>query len=234
MAFKYGRLAPAPLPVKDFSHYLLAPLPQVPDELDAPDVSSYPMAGNDKLGDCTIASVVHCNQVWSSDTHEPYQYPGDAAVEKTYFSLTGGADTGCVEANVLKTWQTTGLFGNKIRAYAPASPKHMPTVKAVTFLYGAAYTGVLVPAPAQSQFAQGEPWDLTGTDGDYQIEGGHAVPIVGYDENYLTVVTWGKLQKVTYRWWMTYAEECWAIISEQFAEDPHIDIEALESDLSVL
>lgn len=235
-AYKLGRLAPAPVPARDLTHYLTGPLAAPPLEVDAPHLT-YPMACNDRLGDCTIAGVVHVDQATANLTAEPWTYPGDSKVAAEYFKLSGGQDTGLVEAGVLRAWSTEGLFGHKLAAYAPLNVKHTVPIRQAVALMGAVYTGVLIPAPAQQQFAQGLPWALTGTTADDQIEGGHAVPIVGYNATGPVVVTWGALQQVTWGWWLRYAEEAYAVISAEVkarGELHNINFAALEADLKRL
>src|SRR5206468_5915052 len=52
---------------------------------------------------------------------------------------------------------------------------------------------------------------------DYQrggtIEGGHAVALVGYDDEFWYVVTWGQVQKMTKSFWAHYVEEGWIQLS---------------------
>jgi hypothetical protein len=235
--YKLGRLAPEPVDLDDFTHYLTEPLPPAPPTVIAPTLP-YAMADNDTIGDCTIASVVHTDQVAASLTSEPWTYPGDSPVRAEYFKLTGGADTGLVETRVLWAWHAKpGLFDRELAAYAPLNVKHTAAIKQTTFLAGAVYTGVLIPAPAQQQFADHQPWALTGTSADSDIEGGHAVPIVGYNATGPIVVTWGALQQVTWQWWLEYAEEAYAVITAEVKKRGAlrgVAFAALDKDLAAL
>lgn len=231
-----GRLPVRPLSLGDLAHYLTAPLPAPPPEVAAPELD-YPMAGNDRYGDCTIAAVVHSDQASAAQTREPWTYPGDQTVEAEYFKLSGGQDTGLAESLVLQTWQREGLFGRTLAAFAPLAVKHTQTIKQATWLCGCVYTGVLIPAPAQQQFAAGEPWDLTGTPADSEIEGGHAVPILGYNATGPIVCTWGRLQQATWRWWLTYAEEAYCVITAEVKARGSlrgVNFAALDRDLAAL
>ena len=233
---KFGRLAPAPQRLSDLTAYARRPLPAPPAEVVAPALV-YPMDGNQTYGDCTIAAAQHADQVWAHLEEFAYEPPAESVIASTYFALTGGADTGLVEATVLKAWQTEGLFGNKIAAYAPIAPKHLVTVKQAVELFGLAYTGILVPAVAEEQFSAGQTWELTGGSADHNIVGGHAVPIVGYNATGPIFVTWGQLQQATWRWWLTYAEECWCIIGAEVAQAGHLhglDLAALQADLAAV
>lgn len=231
-----GRLPARPVALGDLTHYLTTPLPAAPSAVAAPELA-YPMACNDSEGDCTIAAVVHTDQATAEMTSELWTYPGDDAVSAEYFKLTGGQDTGLVETDVLKVWTGSGLFGHKLAAFAPLAVKHTQTIKQAVWLCGAVYTGVLIPAPAQQQFADHQPWDLTGTSADSEIEGGHAVPAVGYNATGPIFVTWGALQQATWRWWLTYGEESYATITAEVKERGSLrglDFAALEADLKKL
>jgi hypothetical protein len=235
--YKLGRLPAEPVDVGDLTYYLTESLPVPPPVVVAPDLA-YPMADNDTLGDCTIAAVVHVDQATANLTSEPWVYPGDMAVRVEYFNLTGGPDTGLIETRVLRAWnQRMGLFSHQLAAFAPLNVKHTKPIKQAVDLCGAVYSGVLIPAPAQQQFADHQPWALTGTPADSDIEGGHAVPLVGYNATGPVVVTWGALQQATWEWWLTYAEEAYAVVSAEVKARGtlrSVDFAALDKDLAAL
>lgn len=232
----YGRLPPHPLPVRDLTHYLKSPLPSPPTTVQAPALE-YPMAGNDTYGDCVIAGVVHTDQATAALTNETWGYPGDNYVKAEYFDLTGGEDTGLVETYALQVWQRRGLFGKKLAAFAPVNPKHTIPVRQTVALCGACFMGVLMPAPAQDQFQEGRPWRLTRTPADSDIVGGHCVVYVGYNQTGPIAVTWGKLQQVAWEWHLAYAEEAYAVITQEVKDRGSLrglDFAKLETDLAVL
>jgi hypothetical protein len=218
----YGKANPQfPVGLKDLKAYVKAgmELPAPPDTVnDYSGVASWPMDGNDKYGDCTMAAAAHSIQTWNAVTKRTDSVPTEQSVVGEYLQLTHGADSGLVEANVLKTWRGTGLWGNKIVGYAPVNVHDLNQLKQAIFLYGLAYVGIQVPANAQTQFEDGKPWALEAGWQSQQIVGGHAIPIVGYDAQYLQVVTWGALQPMAYDWWQTYGDEAWAILPQQFKE----------------
>src|SRR5438093_1137652 len=62
-------------------------------------------------------------------------------------------------------------------------------------------------------------WDWTGSlSGDSKPGswGGHAVDVVGFDASGLTVVTWGRLQAMTWSFWDRYCDESYAVLSRDF------------------
>lgn len=208
-----------PPAIKGLFTYATAPLP-APAASVTPPALTYPMACNDTEGDCTIADVVHSDQVWSFMTNEPWTYCGDPVVKAEYLKLTGGQDTGLVISQLLAKWQSKGLgkLAKRIDAYAPVHYVNLTEVQQTVEWFGTCRLGLNLPQSAMNQTNAGQPWDLTGTPADTQILGGHDVPIVGYDPQFLYVVTWGRLQQVTYRWFQsaTYVEEAWAVVPANF------------------
>jgi hypothetical protein len=232
-----GRLAPQPVAVNDLTHYLTSPLPTPPATVTAPQLV-WPMADNDKYGDCTIAAAIHTDQAIAKLTNEPWTYPGDYEVAERYLQMTGGQDTGLVETVVLKAWMAKGgMFGHRLAAFAPLAVKHTTAIKQAVALCGAVYSGVVIPFVAQEQFANHQPWALTHTSADDDIDGGHAVPLVGYNAVGPVVVTWGALQQVTWAWWLHFAEEAYAVITSEVKARGSlrgVNFTALEADLAAL
>ena len=236
-SLKYGRLpAKRPIGLRDLVQYLTDPLPAGPASVAAPDFN-WGILGNDQYGDCTFAGAVHLREAVAAREGVSENWPTADQVVEAYKAYTGCVepgdehDSGANEADLLGVWLTDGLIdGNKILGYAPVDHRDHEELKSVVALFGGSYLGVAVPAPAQEQFGAGEPWDLTGTEEDYEIEGGHCVPGVGYDSDYLYVVTWGKVQPVTWRWIAAYMEEAWAVL---LTEDK-VNVDQLQKDLGLL
>lgn len=193
------------------------------------------MFDNDQLGCCTISGVGHAITAWNAEVHESDAIPTDEQIRSTYFGFTGGADTGCVEADVLQTWQRSGLFGHKIAGYAPVDSRNLTLVHQAIAFYGAAYLGVALPESAQEQFhGDGSVWSVVPGS---PIEGGHCIVAVGYNQNAIWCRTWGATVAVTYPWFAKYATETWAIIAPEFVEagkGPILDLVSLRRDLDAL
>ena len=215
MKLKLGRLpATRPHGLSDLSVYATGKLPAPPASVAAPAVS-WGMDGNDAIGDCTIAGADHLIGAWDAQTGQNDPRPDDAQISSTYFSLTGGADTGLNEADVLKTWQTRGLWGNKIAAYAPLPPTDVVGLHQAIAFYGGAYLGIACPESAQRQFATQQPW--TYVPGS-PIEGGHCIVAVGFDSLFVYCVSWGAVVPVAYPFLANYLEETWAIVSPSITQ----------------
>ena len=237
MTYRLGALAPQrPYGLATLSAYAKGKLPAPPAKVSVPaSVRSWGMMDNDRLGCCTVSGVGHAIQAWNAELAQRDAVPTDAEIETEYFELTGGADAGCVEADVLAQWHRHGLFGHRIAGYAPIETHdHVGLHQAIAF-YGAAYLGVALPASAQEQFAAGHAWTVVPNS---PIEGGHCILAVGFDQNYVQIVTWGKVVNVSYPWLATYMTECWAILSHQLVAAGHdgagINVADLQADLAKL
>jgi hypothetical protein len=235
-AGKYGKLNPQfPVALKDFTAYAVAPLPTPPASVDwAKNIAAWPMDGNDKYGDCTMAAAAHMMQSWNAQTGQSDPIPDEQQVIDEYLHLSGGQDTGLVESHVLRTWHTRGLWGNKVVAYAPVNVHGLTALQQSIALFGGVYAGIQVPANAQQQFQDGKPWTLDPGWQQQPIEGGHAIPLLGYDSDWVYAITWGAVQPIAWDWWSTYADEAWAVLSQAYREAGQvngIDLATLTADL---
>jgi hypothetical protein len=68
---------------------------------------------------------------------------------------------------------------------------------------------------------------------------GHCIPAVAYDADNLYVVTWGEIKAMSWPFYNAYADESYAVLSQDFIEkmgtDPAgFNLAALEKDLKQL
>ena len=168
----------------------------------------FPMDGNDKLGDCTIAALAHAITTYKGMVGKKVIMPVSAA-EKLYFHLTGGVDSGMNELDVLNYWRQNSVDGEEILAYATINPKNHTHVMQAIQMFGGVYLGFQVQENAQQEFQNGQPW----TPGPLTNDG-HAVYAVAYDASGLTVLTWGSTQKATWAWWDECVDEAYAILPQ--------------------
>jgi hypothetical protein len=110
-------------------------------------------------------------------------------------------------------------------------------VQTAAWLFGGLYIGLQMPLIAQVQPV----WDWTGSLSGPALPGswgGHAVDVVRYDRDGLTVVTWGRLQELTWSFWGRYCDEAYCILSDDFLKQgkaPNgFDLAALEADLALV
>lgn len=208
-----------PPAVPDLAVFATTPIPAPPVLVEAPDVV-WPMADNDQIGDCTEAAKVHVDQAGASITDEPWTYQGDASLRTEYLKLTGGQDTGLMLPQVLKPWHEGTLAGGKNGGYASVNVKNTRLLKQAVWIFGNLYIAVNLPAIAQQQFRPDGSgiWELTHTEADHDIEGGHCVVPVGYERLGVVAVTWGSTVTIAWDWWHTYVTQAYAVVPPAFVE----------------
>lgn len=215
-------------------------LPVTPTHFDyTTKVVSWPMYGNDRLGDCTCAAAGHMIQAWNAAALKFTNPPTEQAVEHFYIPVTGSQDDGRVEIDVLNAWRHTGIGSglvDKIGAYVQVNPKNHAHMKAAIWLFGGVYVGIALPLSAQRETK----WTVgTGANGVPGSWGGHAVPYLAYTATTFKCVTWGGLMPLTAGFNNKYTEEAYAIISPDFFNPSHVspqgfDIATLTADLAAL
>ncbi|MDX6450130.1 MAG: hypothetical protein QOH16_179 [Gaiellaceae bacterium] len=217
-------------------------LPAPPDAFDdTTAVDSWPMYANDRIGDCTTAAAAHMIEAWTAAGRghaialsESSVLDAFAHVKRTD-PVTG--EEGAVELDVLRYWRKTGIGGHRIGAYSRVAVWDQKLVQTSAWLFGGLYIGLQMPLSAHGQTV----WDWTGSltgpacPGSW---GGHAVDVVRYDRNGLTVVTWGRLQELTWSFWARYCDEAYCILSDDFLTKGNapngFDLAALEADLALV
>lgn len=186
----------------------------------------YPMLGNDRVGDCTMAAKYHMIQTWDAVVGEVTFMPTDGMALGDYSRVTGynprdpSTDQGAVERDVLNDWRShNAADGQRIYAFAAVDFKDEAQVKFATYLFGGVYWGLALPKVAQDQAQPGGTWKkptrLTGG-GAPGSWGGHAVPSTGFDRHGVPFITWGFEMHMAWAFIREYAEECWAIIPPEW------------------
>lgn len=220
-------------------NYLTSALPPPPASVDvlarvfqnlkiADPTKLFPMDGNDRLGDCTIAALAHAQTVYNGLVKKEKLMPQQAVV-KLYMHLTGGVDIGLNELDVLNYWRQNKVGGDEILAYASIDPKNHTHIQQAIELFGGVYLGFQVQQNCVEDFDARKPW----TPGPLTNDG-HAVFAIGYDANSLTVLTWGNTQKGTWGWWDECVDEAYAILPPQAKKSdfaPGFNSQQLQADL---
>ncbi len=189
----------------------------------------FPMDGNDTLGDCTIAAVAHAETLYRGLVSKRH-IPSQSIVVKLYMHLTGGVDSGLNELDVLNYWRQHRVSGDEIIAFASIDPKNHVHVQQAMQIFGGVYLGFQVQQNCLQEFDSGQPW----TPGPLTTDG-HAVVAVGYDQQYVTVLTWGKTQQGTWDWWDECVDEAYAILPPEANQPgfaPGFNMAQLQADLS--
>ena len=223
---------------------LIAPIPPESCDWTAKVTQPWGMLLNDTQGDCTCAAAAHLIDLWTANTMAETLI-ADTDVLAAYEAFCGynpadpSTDRGGVEINVLNQWRQMGIAGHKIGAYASINPLNVSHIKLAISIFGGVYVGIALPASVQGQST----WNVisdglsgAGTPGSW---GGHAVPIVAYDADGLTCITWGQPLKMSWAFWTAYVDEAYAIISNDFLNGSAVtpsgfNLAQLQSDLSVV
>jgi hypothetical protein len=196
-------------------------------------VTSYPMLGNDRVGDCTMAAKYHMIQTWDAVVGEVTFAPTDGMALGDYSRVTGynprdpNTDQGAVERDVLNDWRSVNAAdGQRIYAFAAVDFKDEAQVKFATYLFGGVYWGISLPETAQDQSQAGGTWKkptrITGQ-GAPGSWGGHAAPSTGYDRHGVPLITWGFEMHMAWAFIREYVEECWALVPREWFAASGID-----------
>jgi hypothetical protein len=216
-------------------------LPHPPAACDYTNkVPSWPMYGNDTLGDCVAAAGGHMVEQWSYEAGKPF-LPSQAEIvafyqNSGYNPADPSTDQGWDLLSALKIWRTAGIAGHIIAAFLQLQTGNLEQLKQAVYLFGNAYIGLALPLTAQGQALWSVPASVTG-DGAPGSWGGHCVPIVGYAAYKQTCVTWGALLNLTPAFYSTYSDEAYAVLSQDWvdknAKAPNgFDLDQLAADLA--
>ena len=228
------------------ARYLPADLPVAPRQLAwSKAVASWPMFGNDVLGDCTAAGYAHMLEAWTANvTGSPLNLT-EFEVESFYAASTGWdgtpeTDQGGDEISVLNYARSAGLAAQEIKAYVSVDPTNIEHVLLGQYLFGGLYLGIALPLSAQTQdvWDAVPDWEKDGMAGSW---GGHCVPILDYDRDAqeFVCVTWGATKRMSFRFFQQYCEEAYALLSPLWIgsdgfNPSHFNMAQLEADLRVV
>lgn len=250
-AGKYGRRHPDPArrrltleryldPRTALSRSGLPPVPLNQDVDRASAVRSWPMYGNDSLGDCTIAAIGHMYGAWTQYATGSEALFSDTAIQETYSRVGGyvpgdpSTDNGCVMQDVLSDQHATGIDDSagkvhRVAGYAAfGNPADEMLLGQVLDVFGTVYVGINCQASIQQEFSDGQPW--TWTPGE-AVEGGHAICLqrrLGSGSAPLEYVTWGALQAATAGFQAHAAEEAWAVVTQDWLQANGTTVEGLD------
>lgn len=185
------------------------------------------MMCNDKLLDCTCASIYHARQVWTANTGTMITEP-DVDVELLYQKACGwnpslpGNDPGGNEQAVLTYTMNNGapigLTGSdidKITAFFEVDHRIIEDVKRTIYSCGVAYIGFHFPNSLHPK--QGPTPTVWVVDPkNSTIIGSHAVILAGYTPEYAIVISWGQYYQMTWPFFSKFVDEVYAIIDDRW------------------
>ena len=226
--YKLGKLPARKGAIKfKLSDYVTAKLPTPPAIYGHQTlVPQWNLYGNDKYGDCVFAGAGHEHLLWNKEAGKDVVFT-DTNILAAYTAVTGfnptdpSTDQGADMELVAKWRRTTGLTDasndiHKIGAYLNVQIGNIPEIKQAAYLFSAVGIGIQFPDSAMEQFNAGKPWKVVS---GAQIEGGHYVPIVGYDSKFIYIITWGKVQAASYAFIKKYMDEGIVYLNTEFFKD---------------
>lgn len=193
---------------------------------------SYPSYGNDYWSDCTFAAAAYLQQTWSNEVGAGSGALDPNTVLSEYQSLTGATpanpNVGVSTSQLLSQWSGAGIDGSQIDASAQlAGITNQTSMELAIWRLGGVYvTAGNLPASDES-LPIGTPWTVANSTGS--SEGGHALAAIGYDSTYVYVVTWGRVQAVTWGWWDAYVSQVVAALPDVFVKADQAPTESLQA-----
>jgi len=182
--------------------------------------ASWPMLANDKFNCCTSAAAGHMVHHWTAANHHSI-FLKDEDVIRAHAQLTGDRLMECVTMlTALKFWRSTGIGSHRIHSFVNARPGDAAELRSIIHLFGAAYIGLDLPMFACAGSPSGWPdipWTIpdAASSGDVapQPDNGHCVTAIGYGEDGVSVVTWGRLKLMSWDFYQHYNVESYAVLS---------------------
>lgn len=205
---KFGRRRPvARAPRLSLANYLTKQLPPPPASADYTAKAAKAIAqmyDNDTLGDCVIAGMAHVVGVLTGNAGpSPFIYKNQQIVE--LYSAIGGyvpgdpaTDNGCDEQTALNYWENNGApaGSHRIAGWLAVNPADPEEYRTALWLFENLYFGLELPDAWINPFPSkaGFVWDVAGNP---DPNNGHCVVGVGYNQQGVTINTWGMTGLIT-------------------------------------
>lgn len=207
---QFGNLLALPVPPQVFGHKLGL---------------EWGVLGNLDVGDCVVAGAMHEHMLWTA-TWMGKPAPFDAATAIRQYSEIGGyvpgdenTDNGLDMATAAAFRRKNGIsdtngIRHKVDAYLELDCRNVDGLIQAAYLFGAIGLGIRVPKSAGDQFDQRRPWEVVRGS---KILGGHYTPLCGRNSHgHFLIVTWGRLQAVTFEWMARYLDQAVAYVSLEY------------------
>lgn len=254
-----GLRTPKRAPAIQLGPLLTGTVPEHPSAVDhiAAMNGGWQMLGNDRAGCCAAVTWANVRRIVTSVLGDVENYPSQDEVWEIYrtqnpdFNPSGSADDngpgspadGGMDLQTLLEHLVLhgGPDGVKAVAFAEVDPRNVDEVKAAVAVFGYVWTGTMVLAVNQEQFAEGQPWQY---DPHSEVVGGHSIvtggygaaapdaaPALGGDEKF---VTWAAETSFTDEFWLKEVDQAWVVVwpehlsSKAFLEG--VDLAALKAD----
>ena len=209
---------PRTLQLRSYVDVLTLPVPPVREMVES--TPAWPMLANDRFNCCTSAAAGHMIHHWTA-ANQRGVFLTDDDIIRAQAQLTGDRLMECVSMlSALKYWRKQGIGGHKIHAFVSGSKADDADLRCIVHLFGSGYVGLDLPAFACAGDPKGWPdipWEIPASVAADAAapnpDQGHCVAVVGYDDQSLYAVTWGRLKTMSWEFFQRYAEEVYAVLS---------------------
>jgi len=175
------------------------------------------MMKNDQLSCCLAAYAGHALMLITGHVGAPL-IPTDGEIVDFYSAFSGyvpgdpSTDNGGYFTDMYNEWQTNGLCGFKIDAWAQIDTKDLATRMVAIRLFLGVGVGVQLPASAETQFDADETWSMQ--PGDVPTDG-HAILEAGEGSAGHNFETWGYgAQKADNNWDLQCTDEVYVPLTK--------------------
>jgi hypothetical protein len=182
---------------------------------------SFPSYGNDYWSDCTLAAAAYLQQTWSNEVGDNAGGLDPTTLLNQYEALSGASpanpDVDVSTSQLLSQWAGAGIDGSQIDASAQLSGiTNQQSMELAIWQLGGVYAVAGNLPSSDESLAVGTPWTVNNSSG--ASAGGHAFAVVGYDSTYVYIVTWGRIQAVTWGWWDAEVSQVVAALPDVFVK----------------
>jgi hypothetical protein len=205
-------------------------IPPIPDTFGHDrliGVGDWGMLGNDQAGDCVLAAQAHAVMLWNQAAGRTVKFT-EQSVLADYSAVTGynpadsSTDQGTDMVLGAEYFRTTGMMDDsgkrhKIAVDLSIKPGQIEDLWAAAYLGVAVAVGVNLPASAETQFDDRQPWSYDKVHSG--ILGGHAILLTARAGNLLDFVSWGRRQYASLYWYSRFADEAVAFVSDEMLND---------------
>lgn len=191
---------------------------------------------NDTLGDCTCAAPGHAVQVWSFNAQKKLVTPTDQEILGLYEKTCGydpsqtqpdgsnptdqGGNMQTVQNWLMKNGiPLPGGGTTKVLLWVEVDVRNKLDVMRIIDECGVCNIGFNVPQYLLPQDGSPPPrqW-IVNPGADNTIIGGHDVVLVGYDQNMITLASWGGWYQMSWGFFEQFCDEAYGIACQMWVE----------------
>jgi len=173
---------------------------------------------NHTLRTCTPAAAANMIICWTSNLPAGNLFvPSLDDVMEAYKDAgpnPPGTDSGCMIKDILSYWKNTFIGNHSIDNFKKITPGDKGQLKTAIFYYGGAMVGFQLPPGIEDNDLLIR-WEVP-TKAGKALAGvnGHTVAALGYDDNYIAVISWGIVRWVSWAFYKQYNDETWIALSQ--------------------